>query len=297
MSYIPRQDAAIAYIQSSFPPSPTHISFNGSVVNIDQIIPAPIPDIICREGMLTVPASTELRMRYWHLLDPQQSIHDLLTRCLAKGLPYSISSKLSVTSSNNAIRACKSETHLIPQDRSEKLSIRIVNEYLANVRTVLRRPHSYKFLEQGGLLWRIVREYSPEVYTNAFTSRAAALNNDEGYNAPITAEEIQMLLGMTTNNNSFWPYPMWYEQSTRFNGEWTEANEQWFVKHLEDIQYLRPSGFRAGQAWQTTIRTHTHDRASDPTNSGTIAHAKAHCSHLVETWPELLDGFNVMCLT
>src|SRR6202451_2644577 len=94
MSHIPCRDAAIAYIQLSFPPSPTHISFNGSVVNIDQITPVPIPDIIRREGTLTVPASTELRMRYWHLLDPQQSIPDLLTRCLAKGLPYSISSKL-----------------------------------------------------------------------------------------------------------------------------------------------------------------------------------------------------------
>ena len=80
--------------------------------------------------------------------------------------------------------------------------------------------------------------YIHNIYANAFTSRAAALNNDECYNDPITVEEIQMLLGVTTNNNSFWPYLMWYEQSTQFNGEWMEANEQWFIKHLENIQYL-----------------------------------------------------------
>ena len=36
--------------------------------------------------------------------------------------------------------------------------------------------------------------------------------------------EIQTLLGVTTNDNSFWPYPHWYEQSSRYNGEWTAAN-------------------------------------------------------------------------
>jgi hypothetical protein len=294
--HMARRDVAIAYIQSSFPTTRTHTAFASPVVNVNNTEPAPIPDTIRRGGQLTVPASTELRIRYWHLVDPQLSVPDLLTRCLIKGLPYSISLPLVTPDiSPPAIRHSDSRS-LIQQTRNEKVSVGMVKKYFSNVQMVLRRPHAYKFLEYGGLIWRIVRQYGSTVYANAFIGPAAALDGHNSYNGPVTVDEIQMLLGVTTNNNSFWPYPEWYEKSNRYNGEWTTANEAWFVQHAKDIQYARDGSLRGGRMWQNNIRIHTAEIASDPAISGTMAHASACCSHLVTEWPELWDGFDIACL-
>jgi hypothetical protein len=293
-----QRDAAIAFIRSSFPSSSTNTRFDSPAVNIDQITPSSIPDIIWREGQLTVPASTELRMRFWHLLDPQLSPSDLLTHCHTKGLPYCISSR--TTSSNVSIptlQCNKSDAHLIPQRRQDKVSLSMVMKYLENVRTVLSRPHAYKLLEQGGLIWRIVRHYSPAVYANAFTGRANGLQKNAGQDDPITPDEIQMLLGATANSNSFWPYPEWYEGSARYNGEWTAANEAWFIKHIGEINRAGMSSIRSGRQWQTNIGIYTSVQVSDPTTTGTMAHAQACCSHLVKEWPELWDSFHIGTLT
>jgi hypothetical protein len=273
--------AAITYIQSSFPPVPTNIAFDSPAVIIDQISPLPIPSTILQAARLTVPATTELRMRYWHLLDPRVSTADLLVRCLTKGLPYHISLPGTSSSSNSIPQP------LIIQHRHEKVSVPMINNYQANVQRVLHRPNAYKLLEHGGLIWRIVRQYRPEVLTNAFTGLASANDTDP------TADDINMLIGMTTNQNSFWPLPAWYEKSGRYNGEWTSANEAWFTKHVEEIKHARTSCLRSGRSWQNGIRIHTPVKMSDPTVSGTMAHAEACCSHLVRNWPELWDGFVV----
>lgn len=162
----------------------------------------------------------------------------------------------------------------------------MVEQYLNNVQQVLGRPHAHKFLEYGGLIWRIVRHYDPpELYTTALT-RPSPLD------APVMQDEIRTLLGVTTNENSFWPYPHWYEQSSRYNGEWTAANEAWFQRHLQTIECARTGGLRAGRAWQTTIHIHTAAEVADPKISGTMAHAQACCARLVREWPELWDRFN-----
>jgi hypothetical protein len=75
-----------------------------------------------------------------------------------------------------------------------------------------------------------------------------------------------MLVGVTTNGNSFWPYSMWYEGSNRHNGEWTEANEAWFIKHGESIEMSPDGCLRSGRNWQTTNRSERQP------------HHKRHCS-------------------
>jgi hypothetical protein len=66
------------------------MTFAGLPINIDHITPSPILGLLRQEGHLTVPASTELQMRYWHIFNPKLSVLDLLIRCLMKGLPYNI---------------------------------------------------------------------------------------------------------------------------------------------------------------------------------------------------------------
>jgi hypothetical protein len=287
--HMARRDAAIAYIQSSFPPSAANTIFDSPPIDTGQVTPLPIPHIVRQEGRLTVPASTELRMRYWHLFDPELPIPDLLARCLTKGLPYHI---FFLTSSSKPPHfALQPAIAPIPQARDEKLSERMVNQYFSNVQTVLSQPHAYKFLEYGGLIWRIVRHFGPEVYAKALVGPTPAAGSDR--NIPIATDEIQTLLGVTTNGNSFWPYPHWYEKSSRYNGEWTAANEAWFNRHLQKINYAQAGGILAGRAWQHTIRIHTTTEVSNPTISGTMTHAQACCTHLVREWPELWDSFDL----
>jgi hypothetical protein len=217
-------------------------------------------------------------MRYWHLFNPHLSIPDLLVRCLAKGLPYCISLPLP-SPSNTSLPGPQQPILHIPQARNQKVSLDMVNLYLSNVQAVLSHPHAHKFLERGGLIWRIVLHYSPAVCTRAFVGPSPAAAHNSGHNEVITPSEIQTLLGVTTNNNSFWPYPEWYEMSSRYNGEWTLANETWFINHVQDIEYARDGCLRAGRAWQNTIRIHTLLMPLTP-QTVVLWHMPKHAAHI-----------------
>jgi hypothetical protein len=178
----------------------------------------------------------------------------------------------------------------------------MVKQYLANVQTVLNRPHVHELLRYGGILWRIVRQYAPHVYTNALMGpspdahihgRRQLSGDGTRYTDRITPDEIKVLLGATSNSNTFWPYPEWYEKSSRYNGEWTAANEEWFVRQAAAIEYAQQGALRGGRAWQHTVRVYKPEVGSDPSTCGTVAHAEACCSHLVREWPDLWEQFNL----
>jgi hypothetical protein len=172
----------------------------------------------------------------------------------------------------------------------------MVNEYYNNVNWVLSLPHARRYLMRGGLLWRIVREYAPKLYTEALLepSSTAALygraemDSSGAYCTDKAVDnEIKMLLGFTSNNNSFWPLPEWYESSSRYNGEWTAANEAWFKEQAARIRMGLEGSLRSGRFWQTTIHKYSHEVGSNPATKGTIAHAATCCTHLVQQWPDL----------
>jgi hypothetical protein len=78
---------------------------------------------------------------------------DLLAHCLTKGLQFSI--MLPVISPPTMYIAPlhlepafidDQTTHIIPQDRWEKVSAKMVLEYYHNMQDVLRHPHACQFL-------------------------------------------------------------------------------------------------------------------------------------------------------
>ena len=103
-----------------------------------------------------------------------------------------------------------------------------------------------------------------------------------------------MLIGLTTNNSCLWPYPVWYEYSDKYNGEWTEANEGWFLKHVDRIQGCTDGSLQSGRDWQKAIRGHTDEQAASSTVIGTVAHARAICGKLVMEYPEFSGGLESM---
>jgi hypothetical protein len=254
-------------------------------------------DRVLQQGWrLAVPASTELRLRFWHLQDPTTPMPVLLTRCLTKGLPFHVS--LPNTGPTNPhitiprISASNSKTHLIPQERTEKVSEPMVHKYYQNLHTLLNHPNAYQFLACGGLIWRIVLHYAPHLYVKFLLEPVSGSPDGDS----ITPHEIDMLRGLTTNNNGFWPYPEWYEHSSRYNGEWTEANEAWFRKQAKSIDSCMMGCLRSGTAWQNTTRVYSPETLSDPTTIGTIAHARACCAKLVRDWPDLWERLHLIQL-
>ena len=77
------------------------------------------------------------------------------------------------------------------------------------------------------------------------------------HNKAVSPDEINLLLGQTTNCNRFWPIPDWYESLAWCNKEWTEANEAWFVKQTRAIRHAEEGSLCAGRMWQNTIGLHT----------------------------------------
>jgi hypothetical protein len=224
----------------------------------------------------------------------------LLARCVVKGLPFRISvdSPEFVDCATSQLTSVDtSNTCIIPQGQGELLSWQMVNQYYNNVQAVLSRLHACHFLSRGGLIWRIIQQYAPQLYTSALIGPTAEdrhlVVDEHGYApAAIMANEVEMLLGVTSNNNSFWPYPEWYEGSSHYNGEWTAVNEAWFVRQADSIAQCKPGCLRAGRAWQKTIHIYTNVAISNPETEGTSAHAKSVCLHLVKEWLELWDGFD-----
>lgn len=83
-----------------------------------------------------------------------------------------------------------------------------------------------------------------------------------------------------------------YEQSSKYNREWTEANEAWFKRQANSIHYLKAGCLRSGWAWINAICPYTTTEFSSKSTSGTPAHTKACHLHLTREWPDLWHDFN-----
>jgi hypothetical protein len=299
-----RRNGAIQLVLSFFAPSATNTVFSGSDVQINDPLPVAIPAHIRECGQVKVPANTELRLRHWHLLDPTTSVHNLLGRCLTKGLPYRVclpsmqSSPTHHFFRNHALAVDTAD--LLELGQTKSVTAYMVQRYFRNVEGLLGQPDAHKFLECGGLISRITRHYAPGLLVVAFNGplldrRGTVPDADSTYcEHHVKQAEIQTLLGLTTNSSSFWPSPDLYENSDKYNGEWTQANETWFLKHAAKIQGCMKGCLRSGRDWQNAVRGHTVEEIASPVTVGTVAHARASCDKLILEYPEFWQAFDRM---
>jgi hypothetical protein len=52
-----------------------------------------------------------------------------------------------------------------------------------------------------------------------------SLDSGTHFTNSISPGEVKMLVGLTANNNTFWPFPVWFENLCLYNGELSQANE------------------------------------------------------------------------
>jgi hypothetical protein len=302
-----RRNAAIQLLLSFFASSATNTIFSDPDVQITDPLPLAVPAHIRKCVRLKVPANTELRLRYWHLLDPTASVDNLLVRCLTKGLPYRVCIPSVPSLPTNSFfrdHALVVDTaNLLEQGQTKSVTTPLVQSYFVNVQRLLRQPDAHKFLECGGLISRIARHYAPGLLALAFNGprldwRGTELDADgTHYTYNVRQAEIQTLLGLTTNSSSLWPSPDLYENSDKYNGEWTQANEAWFLKHAAKIQGCMQGCLRSGRDWRKAVRGHTDQQIASPTTIGTVAHARASCDKLTLEYPEFWSAFDHMSFT
>lgn len=295
---------ALALINKAF--ACARSTFSGDVINLRGNGP-PVVTTCLRAGRLVLAASTELRMRFWLLQDPSVTIADLLPRCLAKGLPFRMFvSQAALPQLAPADLSIFPATPvwltypdaLIQQGCNKGTASELRDmciQYRRLVAEVLSRPHARRFLTAGGLLWRIAREYGPpDLFRRALQGPSATVTiygrSDidrihKDVDDLLIATEIDVLLGRTTNSNSFWPSPEIYEGSPRYNGEWSAENEAWFVRHADLIENSGVGSLKSSQAWKNDIRPHTATKRILCSTVGSQAHAHDVCVQLQGLFP------------
>lgn len=297
--YATQRQNAIQFICDVFPQSPTHNCFNGPVVAVDQVHPLAPSAGFSHGRKLIVPASTELRMCLWYLQNPSLSRDDLLFLALTKGLLLHTFSSTNKSVISSPCPLINIKSYLIQQNRSEKVSARMVTEYYKNAQVLLNHPNSRRFFACGGLVWRLARYHAPWVYATTLVSPPHVPSSSSGLGVttvnsfdPISPNEIKMLIGLTTNNNTFWPYPDIFENSSRYIGEWTDANEAWFKAHTNTIESCWEGCLCNRSKWRCGEHVYSAAQLDNPDIPGTNAHAKVLCTDLVHQYPQMWWDFD-----
>jgi hypothetical protein len=305
-----RRQQAAAFLQDCFRQGPSPFASPPFPVNGITLPPAPIQ---ITTGKLIVPPSTELRIRYWWLQNPDLSMATLMQECLRKGLPF----RMVVPEDN--LRALRPQgllpnynrpswldnsDALIPQGRREPANTRILQDYLRNVTAVLQRPHARRFLTTGDLLWRIAIAFGPAtLYADALTGPSSTASVYGRHSPPVQNNlvddllmptEITTLLGVTELNQSFWPPLELFRDSQHFNGEWSPTNEEWFDRHARKILAGDASALTPQKQWKTHFRRRGTRELPALAIVGTMDHAQSSQDTLLSSFPDIWDSYNAI---
>jgi hypothetical protein len=304
-----RQQAA-AFLQDCFRQGSSPFASPPFPINGTILPPAPIK---VTAGRLIVPPSTELRIRYWWLQDPDIATSTLMQHCLRKGLPF----RLVVPEDN--LQALRPQGLLpnynrpswldnvdtpIPQDRREAANSRILQEYLHSVTAVLQRPHAHRFLTAGDLLWRIAIAFGPAtLYTDALVGPSSTATLYGRRSPPVQGNlvddllmptEITALLGVTTLHQSFWPPLELFRDSQHFNSEWSPANEEWYDRHAKKIWAGDLSTLTPQKQWKTHFRRRGAKDLPALAIVGTTDHAQSSQDTLLSSYPDIWNSYDTI---
>jgi hypothetical protein len=149
------------------------------------------------------------------------------------------------------------------------------SKYILEVESMLRRETARAFLEHGGLIWRIALEFGgsrlwgdlflgPSVF--CVDARLGERLPDHGWIADSPSQsELDLLLGVihkpdgTYAKSLFPPYSVFHD-SPHWMGVWTNDNEEWFQKIVQEL--------RAGRL-KPQSKTHWRS-ATGRSNKGTL---------------------------
>ncbi|KIJ09492.1 hypothetical protein PAXINDRAFT_17412 [Paxillus involutus ATCC 200175] len=249
--------AAISWLISQFPSTyfiAEHpLEYNGTIT---------------RHGTLEVPARTQSRLRLWILRNPTQPLRHFLLFCLSCGLQWRV-----VEPSPLQDIPLTPVANIIPLlQHSSNVAI----DYERNLRTLFARPHSHQLLARGGLLWRLATHYSGLLgLDDTLVAYNLSGPNGRTNHAELTTDEIDALLGRSPSTSLWPPLEVW-NNSDRWNGQWSPSNEEWFLTHAEVIRSDIKKAFKSRRVW---LRNHFQRcRRADIDNNGSELYARNICT-------------------
>jgi hypothetical protein len=125
------------------------------------------------------------------------------------------------------------------------------SKYIYEAERLLRRENARTFLEHGGLIWRIALEFGgsrlwndlflgPSIFCVDARLGERIPDHDWIADSPSQAE-LDLLLGVvhkpdgTYSKSLFPPYAVFHD-SPHWMGVWTDDNEEWFQKLVQEIR-------------------------------------------------------------
>jgi hypothetical protein len=180
----------------------------------------------------------------------------------------------------------------------------MIATYEETVRNILRRPHAVRAIMMGGILWRIAIHYGPPALITQIL--AGPLDNlrgwlhrsmsPEGMGEKLSEDEIQVLLGVTTNFRSVWPPMDIWQDSNHWNGEWSLDNETWFQGRIGLLGRMDPQSFQKRSSWKANFGRRSPGSDDAHYVDGLESQAKWLCEAFVARWPALWEGREFRCM-
>jgi hypothetical protein len=270
-------------------------------VQLRREIP-PLQQLKWKEAVLIMPVRSELRLRYWLLCEPDLTIRELLPRFLRNGVGFNLQVPLeslnsimdkTITRYGEPPVYSKIEPIKYPQNVSAML-----RDYETNVMNILRRPHAIRSLPKGGLLWRIALQYISPALVMDFLEKPSedirgwlhGVIDENGMSEKLTDDEINGLLGITTNYRSIWPPLDVFEESCHWIGQWTPTNEEWWTGRMAMIKRDDPDIFLRRSSWKANYGRLNLEIMKGNGLDGSEGQAKWLCDTISKRWPALFEG-------
>ncbi|KAG1891932.1 uncharacterized protein F5891DRAFT_1197228 [Suillus fuscotomentosus] len=176
------------------------------------------------------------------------------------------------------------------------------NIYLEQVQALLMCPYTRQFLTLGGILWRLVLQFSPPSLLNHALAGPSSdimiwgigdIANGQCDDS-VAAVDSATLIDVS-EAGSFWlPHDIW-DASCRWKEFWSDTDEQWFQSHLQNLSSRNVGASKTHKDWKCFFRPISAAKSSDTSIYGSEAFARelfgqlGFSTALVPTWDLSVD--------
>ena len=106
--------------------------------------------------------------------------------------------------------------------------------------------------------------------------------------------EITTLLGVTSNQQSFWPPLDLFRNGHHFNGEWSAQNETWFQRQAQRILSGDTSALQPHKQWKVDFRRQGAADVPPDALIGMADHARSTMGALLSSYPDVWDSYRAV---
>lgn len=243
------------------------------------------------ERMIAWEPRAGVRACLWFCEDSTRSPADLLT------LAYLMGCRIYVSTPMADMPPQPNYADFTPLPGKQSLRRTALRQYLQNLETLFARPHARAAFLEGGILWRIAVEWAPRWQVDMLWEAVSPAGRIEfnpvkgGAQYALSQNEIDTLMGLTTEGTQIWPPPEFWNRYDKWLGQWTPGNEAWFVQQARNIRAgsLTPKSL---SKWRSQLRMRTLEAENVSDVPGSAAEAEWIVNTVEREFPQALDDLD-----